>query len=58
MAELYLSGERPVDKLITELEEVFPPLTVDPSMSHELILYRAGERSVVEWIKSKYNSEN
>ena len=58
MAELYLSGEAPVDKLITELEEVFPPLTVDPSMSHELILYRAGERSVVEWIKSKYNQEN
>ena len=58
MADLYLSNERPQDKLIEKLEEVFPPLTVDPSMSHELILYRAGERSVVEWIKSQYNTEN
>lgn len=53
MADLYLSGERPLDALVDELETVFPPLTIDPSMSHELILYRAGERSVVEWIKAK-----
>ena len=53
MAELYLSNERPMNQLLEELEEVFPALTIDPSMSHELILYRAGERSVVEWIKAK-----
>ena len=53
MAELFLSNERPLNALLDELDEVFPPLTIDPSMSHELILYRAGERSVVEWIKAK-----
>lgn len=53
MAELHLSTEGPLIKLLDELEEVFPPITIDPSMSHELILYRAGERSVVEWIKAK-----
>lgn len=58
MSELYLSGERPMSRLVDELDEVFPPLTIDPSMSHELILYRAGERSVVEWIKAKLESES
>lgn len=58
MAELYLSGDKPLDKLVAELEEVFPALTIDPSMSHELILYRAGERSVVEWIKAKLDTES
>ena len=58
MAELFLSNERPLNSLLDELNEVFPPLTIDPSMSHELILYRAGQRSVVEWIQAKLESEN
>ena len=58
MADLHLSTDGPLNKLIKELDEVFPALTIDPSMSHELILYRAGERSVVEWIKAKLSEDN
>lgn len=53
---LYLSTEGPLNKLIEELEDMYPPLTVDPSMSHELILYRAGQRSVVDYIKAKLDT--
>ena len=55
MADLYLSTEGPFQKLVEELEEMYPPLTVDPSMTHEVILYRAGQRSVVDYLKAKLN---
>ena len=58
MADLYLSTEGPFQKLVEELEEMYPPLTIDPSMSHELILYRAGQRSVVDYITQKTKPEN
>ena len=37
---------------------MFPPQSIDPSMSHEVILYRAGQRSVVEWIKAQLEELN
>jgi len=58
MAEFHLSTDAPLSRLYKELEEAFPPQTIDPSMSHELILYRAGQRSVVEWINNKLSEEN
>ena len=58
MADLYLSTEGPLTKLIEELNEMYPTLTIDPSMSHELILYRAGQRSVVDYIAQKNQPEN
>lgn len=54
--QLFLSTDGPLVKLLDELEEMYPPLTVDPSMSHELILYRAGQRSVVDYIKAKLDN--
>ena len=57
MADLYLSTEGPFQKLVEELEEMYPALTIDPSMSHELILYRAGQRSVVDYITQKTQPE-
>ena len=56
MADLYLSTEGPLKKLLEELEEMYPTLTIDPSMSHELILYRAGQRSVVDYLKAKQST--
>ena len=58
MADLYLSTEGPLQKLLEELDEMYPQLTIDPSMSHELILYRAGQRSVVDYISQKTQPEN
>jgi|TARA_R100000482_G_scaffold95514_1_gene40226 hypothetical protein len=36
--------------IITQLEEQYPPLTPSPDDSIEKIMYRSGQRSVVEWL--------
>ena len=36
--------------ILEELEEIFPPITFNPEDSMEQIMYRSGQRSVVEWI--------
>ena len=39
-----------LSNLVNELEENFPPLNPHPDESHASIMYRSGQRSVVEWI--------
>lgn len=41
---------------LNEMEELFPPLTVGPNDSMNTIQYRAGQRSVVEWLKQKLDN--
>ena len=36
--------------LVKELEETFPPVNPSPSDDLSQVMYRAGQRSVVEWI--------
>ncbi len=36
--------------LIQKLEETFPPTNPNPKETMEKIMYRSGQRSVVEWI--------
>ena len=36
--------------LFTKLEETFPPTNPTPEDTMEKIMYRSGQRSVVEWI--------
>jgi hypothetical protein len=36
--------------VLRQLDETFPPVNPTPDMSTEQIMYRAGQRSVVEWI--------
>ena len=43
--------------LVSQLEEVFPPTTPTPEDTIEKIMYRSGQRSVVEWV-IKYMEEN
>ena len=38
-----------VKQVIHHMDEAFPPLQVSPTMTHDEIMYRAGQRSVVEW---------
>jgi hypothetical protein len=38
---------------LNEMEELFPPLSVGPTSDIKTIMYRAGQRSVVEWLKEK-----
>lgn len=42
-----------LNALIQELNETFPPTNPSPSDPYEYIMYRAGQRSVVEWITEK-----
>ena len=36
--------------MLNQLDETFPPVNPTPDMSTEQIMFRAGQRSVVEWI--------
>jgi hypothetical protein len=38
---------------LNEMEELFPPLSVGPTDHINTIMFRAGQRSVVEWLKQK-----
>ena len=42
-----------IESVLNELEEIHPPLNPTPDESMEKIMYRSGQRSVVEWIKNK-----
>jgi hypothetical protein len=39
--------------LINELNQTFPPVNPIPSDDMAAVMYRAGQRSVVEWIINK-----
>jgi hypothetical protein len=43
--------------LIAALEESFPPTNPNPEDTMEKIMYRSGQRSVVEWV-IQYMEEN
>ena len=36
--------------IVTQLEEKFPPINPTPYDTMEKIMYRSGQRSVVEWV--------
>ena len=42
--------------IINELESYFPPTNPSPSDSLESIMYKAGQRSVVEWLYQRMNN--
>jgi len=42
--------------MLQQLEQIFPPINPTPDDQMEKIMYRSGQRSVVEWI-IKYMEE-
>lgn len=46
------TGDTQIAKLLSELEESFPPVTPQPKDDIALIMYRSGQRSVVEYIQT------
>jgi len=44
--------------LLDKLEENFPPINPHPDDPINLIMYRSGQRSVVEWIQYQLTEEN
>ena len=47
-----LLGPTPLS-LIVEMEEKFPPINPHPKEELASIMYKAGQRSVVEWYKDR-----
>ena len=43
--------------MLVKLEETFPPINPTPEDTMEKIMYRSGQRSVVEWVIN-YLDEN
>ena len=39
--------------VLVELEELFPPVNPSPADSINTIMYRSGQRSVIEYLKTK-----
>jgi len=46
-----------LESILAELEEIHPPITPQPNENMETIMYRSGQRSVVEWIKTRLSEE-
>jgi len=46
-----------IESILNELEEIHPPLNPTPDESMEKIMYRSGQRSVVEWIRKRLSEE-
>ena len=42
-----------IESLLLEMEEKFPPLNPHPKEELSSIMYKAGQRSVVEWYKNR-----
>ena len=42
--------------VLNELEELFPPVTPGPSDTMQTIMYRSGQRSVIEWLHTKLDN--
>jgi len=47
-----------LDQVLVELEAIYPPPQFNPDDSMEKIMYRSGQRSVVEWIKERTSEDN
>ena len=47
-----------LESILQELEEKFPPVTPHPKEDIGAIMYKAGQRSVVDWINNRIKEEN
>ena len=56
--EVQLTGDgSQLEKLVEELDTLFPAFLPSPSESDRLIMYRAGQRSVVEHLMRQIKKE-
>ena len=46
-----------VRTLLHEADETFPPINPGPADSVSTIMYRAGQRSVIDWINQRLKEE-
>ena len=46
------TGESAIKKIVDRLNEIYPPLNPGPGDTLEQIMYRAGQRQVVEYLQT------
>jgi hypothetical protein len=46
-----------IESILQELEEKFPPVTPHPKEDIGAIMYKSGQRSVVEWLRDRISEE-
>ena len=56
MANDIFGGGTNLQALVDELDDCFPPVNPTPKDTDREIMYRAGQRAVVEFIKQKLES--
>ena len=44
--------------ILKEMEEIYPPLDCGPDDDISHIMYRAGQRSVVDWLNQRITENN
>ena len=47
-----------VERLLDELEDLYPPINPTPDTPINQIMYRSGQASVVEWIRTRITQED
>jgi hypothetical protein len=47
-----------LQSIVQELEDNFPPVNPHPDDPTNLVMYRSGQRSVVEWINHRLTEDN
>ena len=46
-----------VNSILQEMEDKFPPVNPHPKEELPAIMYKAGQRSVVEWMRNRLEDE-
>ena len=46
-----------LESILLEMEEKFPPVNPHPKEEIGAIMYKSGQRSVVEWLKNRISEE-
>ena len=46
-----------VEKLLADMEETFPAFLPQPSDPQNMIMYKSGQRSVVEWVLNRITED-
>ena len=44
--------------ILKEMDEIYPTLSAGPTDEINAIMYRAGQRSVVDWLKQRISENN
>ena len=46
-----------IESILLELEEKFPPVNPHPKEEISAIMYKAGQRSVIEWLQNRLKED-